>query len=37
LVPEKYERTNWTRELKDWAQIAFQVAVGAGVVAALYK
>ena len=37
LVPEKYQRTDWTRELKDWAQIIFQTAVAAGVIHALYK
>ncbi len=36
LVPEKYERINWTREIRDWAQIVFQVAVAAGVIVALY-
>ncbi len=36
LVPEKYERIYWTRELRDWTQILFQIAVAAGVVAALY-
>ena len=36
LVPEKYERIYWTREIKDWTQIIFQIAVAAGVLAALY-
>jgi len=36
LVPEKYERIYWTREIKDWTQIIFQIAVGAGVIKALY-
>jgi protein involved in polysaccharide export with SLBB domain len=35
LVPEKFERTYWARELKDWTQILFQIALAAGVVAAL--
>ena len=37
LVPEKYERINWARELRDWSQIIFQMAIGAGVIAALSK
>lgn len=36
LVPEKYERIYWTREVKDWTQIFFQLAVAAGVIVALY-
>ncbi len=36
LVPEKYERVNWTREIRDWTQIFFQIAVAAGVIVALY-
>ena len=36
LVPEKYERIYWTREIKDWTQILFQIAVAAGVLVALY-
>ncbi|MDH4267105.1 MAG: SLBB domain-containing protein, partial [Deltaproteobacteria bacterium] len=36
LVPEKYERIYWTREIRDWTQILFQIAVAAGVLAALY-
>ena len=36
LVPEKYERIYWNRELKDWTQILYQIALAAGVVAALY-
>ena len=36
LVPEKYERIYWTKEIKDWTQIIFQIAVAAGVLAALY-
>ncbi len=36
LVPEKYERIYWTKEIKDWTQIIFQIAVTAGVLAALY-
>jgi hypothetical protein len=36
LVPEKYERINWTREIRDWTQIFFQIAVAAGVIVALY-
>ena len=36
LVPEKYERIYWARELKDWTQILFQIALAAGVVVALY-
>ena len=36
LVPEKYERIYWSRELKDWTQILFQIAVAAGVIVALY-
>jgi protein involved in polysaccharide export with SLBB domain len=35
LVPEKYERIHWARELKDWTQILFQMALAAGVIAAL--
>jgi protein involved in polysaccharide export with SLBB domain len=37
LVPEKYERIYWTRELRDWTQIFFNIAVAAGVLVALYK
>jgi len=36
LVPEKYERIYWTKEIKDWTQILFQIAIAAGVIAALY-
>ena len=36
LVPEKYERIYWTREIRDWTQIFFNVAVAAGVIVALY-
>ncbi len=36
LVPEKYERIYWTKEIKDWTQILFQIAVAAGVIAVLY-
>jgi len=36
LVPEKYERIYWTREIRDWTQIIFQIAVAAGVIKALY-
>ncbi len=36
LVPEKFERVYWTKEIKDWTQILFQLAVAAGVIAALY-
>ena len=36
LVPENYERIYWARELKDWTQILYQIAVAAGVLAALY-
>ena len=36
LVPEKFERIYWARELKDWTQILFQIAVAAGVIVALY-
>ena len=36
LVPEKFERIYWARELKDWTQILYQIAVAAGVIVALY-
>lgn len=36
VVPEKLERIAWIREIKDISQIFFQVAVGAGVVIALF-
>jgi len=36
LVPEKCERIYWSRELKDWTQILYQIAVAAGVIVALY-
>jgi protein involved in polysaccharide export with SLBB domain len=36
LVPEKYERIYWARELKDWTQILFQIALAAGVIVALH-
>lgn len=36
LVPEKYERIYWNRELKDWTQILYQIALAAGVVVAIY-
>ncbi len=35
LVPEKYERIYWGRELKDWTQIIFQMAMAAGVLVAV--
>lgn len=28
IVPEDFERFNWTRELKDWSQIFYQFALG---------
>jgi protein involved in polysaccharide export with SLBB domain len=28
VVPENFERFNWTKELKDWTQIFFQFALG---------
>jgi hypothetical protein len=34
LVPEKYEKTNWTWEIRDWTQIFFQIAVAAGMIVA---
>jgi protein involved in polysaccharide export with SLBB domain len=37
LVPEKYERINWVRELRDWTQIIFQLAMAAGVIVAISK
>jgi hypothetical protein len=36
VVPEKLDRIAWIREIKDISQIFFQVAVGAGVVIALF-
>lgn len=36
LVPERYERIYWTREIKDWTQIIFQIAVTTGVLIALF-
>ncbi len=36
LVPEKYERIYWTKEIKDWTQILFQIAVTAGVLIVLF-
>lgn len=36
LVPEKYERIYWTREIRDWTQIIFQIAVATGVLVALF-
>jgi len=35
LVPEKYERIYWGRELRDWTQIVFQMAMAAGVLVAV--
>ena len=35
LVPEKYERIYWGRELRDWTQIIFQLALAAGVLVAI--
>jgi protein involved in polysaccharide export with SLBB domain len=37
LVPEKIVRISWARELRDWTQIIFQMALGAGVIAVLAK
>ena len=37
LVPEKYERIFWAKELKDWTQIIFQIAMAAGVIVAIAK
>jgi hypothetical protein len=28
VVPESFERFNFTRELKDWTQILYQLALG---------
>ena len=28
IVPEDFDRFNWTRELKDWSQIFYQFALG---------
>jgi protein involved in polysaccharide export with SLBB domain len=36
LVPEKYERIYWGREIRDWTQIIFQMAMAAGIIVALY-
>ncbi|MCX5908848.1 MAG: SLBB domain-containing protein, partial [Deltaproteobacteria bacterium] len=36
LVPEKYERIYWTKEIKDWTQILFQIAVTTGVLIVLF-
>jgi hypothetical protein len=28
VVPESLDRLNWTKELKDWTQILYQLALG---------
>jgi protein involved in polysaccharide export with SLBB domain len=35
LVPEKYERIYWGREVRDWTQIIFQMAMAAGILVAI--
>ncbi len=35
IVPEEYDRTTWTRALRDWAQIFYQFGLGAAAVRVL--
>ena len=35
VVPEKLDYTTWKKELKDWAQIAGQIAIGAAALKVL--
>ena len=35
VVPEDFERTTWMKDLKDWAQIFYQFALGAAAVTVL--
>ena len=37
IVPETLERLNWTKELKDWTQILYQLAIGVAGLAALHS
>ena len=32
VVPENFERTTWTKDLKDWSQIFFQFGLGAAAI-----
>jgi protein involved in polysaccharide export with SLBB domain len=32
VVPEDFERTTWTKDLKDWAQIFYQFALGVAAI-----
>ena len=35
VVPEKLDYSTWKKELKDWAQIASQIAIGAAAIKVL--
>jgi len=35
VVPEDYERTTWTKDLKDWGQIFYQFALGVAAIKVL--
>ena len=37
VVPEQFERTNIMRELKDWAQILYQIGLGAAAIKVLQQ
>ena len=37
IVPETLERFNWTKELKDWTQILYQLALGVAGLAVLHS
>ena len=37
VVPEDFERTTWTKELKDWSQILYQFGLGAAAIKVLQQ
>ena len=35
VVPEDFERTTWTKDLKDWTQILYQFGLGVAAIKVL--
>jgi polysaccharide biosynthesis/export protein len=35
VVPENFERTTWTKDLKDWTSIFYQFGLGAAAIKVL--
>ena len=34
-MPEEFERTTWTKDLKDWTQVLYQFALGVAAIKVL--